>query len=176
MTRVAVIGSGTWGTAVASLLGGKGHEVSLWAHSPEVAERINAEHRNPKHLSDIELPHTSATSSLGDAVCGVDAIVMVVPSAYLRKTAQDMAPHVSERTPVVVLSKGVEAETGYTMLGVLRRLGAQGAPRVPGRPQPRRGGLAPDVRGDGRRLVQRDLCGVLPGPVHGTDVSRLHLA
>ncbi len=175
MTRVAVIGSGTWGTAVASLLGGKGHEVSLWAHSPEVAERINAEHRNPKHLSDIELPHTSAISSLEDAVCGVDAIVMVVPSAYLRKTAQDMAPHVLERTPVVVLSKGVEAETGYTMLGVLRDvLGHK--ERLACRPQPRRGGLAPDVRGDGRRLVQRDLCGVLPGPVHGTDVSRLYLA
>ena len=120
MTRVAVIGSGTWGTAVASLLGGKGHEVSLWAHSPEVAARINAEHRNPKHLSDIELPRTHATSSLGDAVCGAEAVVMVVPSAYLRQTAQNMAPHVSERTPVVVLSKGVEGQTGYTMLGVLR--------------------------------------------------------
>lgn len=143
MTRVAVIGSGTWGTAVASLLGGKGHEVSLWAHSPEVAARINAEHRNPKHLSDIELPRTHATSSLGDAVSGVDAIVMVVPSAYLRQTAQDMAPHVSERTPVVVLSKGVEAETGYTMLGVLR-----------------------DVLGHKERLA------CLAGPNHAEEVSR----
>lgn len=147
MTRVAVIGSGTWGTAVASLLGGKGHEVSLWAHSPEVAARINAEHRNPKHLRDIELPRTHATSSLGDAVSGVDAIVMVVPSAYLRQTAQDMAPHVSERTPVVVLSKGVEAETGYTMLGVLR-----------------------DVLGHKERLA------CLAGPNHAEEVSRQMLA
>ena len=50
MTRVAVLGAGAWGTALADLLARKGHDVRLWAHEPDVADAINAEHRNPLYF------------------------------------------------------------------------------------------------------------------------------
>ena len=53
--RISVIGAGSWGTAVSWMLGGKGHEVRLWSREPEIADGINAEHRNPVYLPDVVL-------------------------------------------------------------------------------------------------------------------------
>ena len=53
--RIAVIGAGSWGTALAQVLAGNGHDVGLWARKPEVAAAINADHRNPRYLSDVVL-------------------------------------------------------------------------------------------------------------------------
>ena len=117
--RVAVIGSGTWGTAVTHLLGGKGYEVSLWTRNENTAQAINQSHHNPRHLPAIELPNTTASSDFEQVLRGVDAIVFVTPSAYVRQTAEQMAPYVDAATPAVILSKGVEAGTGYTMIEVL---------------------------------------------------------
>ncbi len=118
--RISVIGAGSWGTAVSWLLGGKGHEVSLWAREPEIAAGVNLEHRNPLYLPDVALPLTvSATDSVQTALSGAEAVVMVTPSMGVRQTALAMKPHLASDTPVVILSKGVEQDTLLLMTEVL---------------------------------------------------------
>ena len=119
MTRVAVVGSGSWGTAVTRLLGHKGHEVQLWSYSKDVPAYIAEHHRNPRYLTDVELPNTTCSNSFAEVLAGAEAVVVVCPSRNMREVAAQMAPHLDARTPVVVLSKGVEADTGLTMIGVL---------------------------------------------------------
>ncbi len=130
--KVAVIGAGSWGTALAQVLAGNGHEAVLWARREEVVESINGAHRNPRYLSDAVLHGAvTATLSQAEALSGAQAAVVVTPSRYLRETARSMAacadaPGVSE-LPIVVCSKGVEEETGLLPIDVLADvLGAPG--------------------------------------------------
>ncbi len=118
--RVSVIGAGSWGTAVSWLLGGRGHEVRLWAREPEIAQGVNESRRNPRYLPEVALPDAVwATSDLPLALEGTEAVVMVTPSIGVRATAEGMKPHLSDDTPVVVLSKGVEQDTLMLMTEVL---------------------------------------------------------
>lgn len=111
--NVAVIGAGSWGTALALVLAEAGHDVMLWARTPQVAEAINADHRNPRYLSDYRLPACiRATSNYAEAVDGAEAVVVVTPSAALRSVAADLRELVAPETPIVICSKGVEEETG----------------------------------------------------------------
>ncbi|MDE8702973.1 NAD(P)-dependent glycerol-3-phosphate dehydrogenase [Adlercreutzia equolifaciens] len=111
--NVAVIGAGSWGTALALVLAEAGHDVMLWARTPEVAEAINADHRNPRYLSDYRLPACiRATSNYAEAVEGAEAVVIVTPSAALRSVAADLRTLIAPETPIVICSKGVEEETG----------------------------------------------------------------
>lgn len=117
--RVAVIGSGSWGTAVTGLLAPQTHEIIVWAHDARVAEGINRNHRNPVQLRDYVLsPKVSATTSMADAVRDVDAVLLVVPSAFLRETCAQLAPYLTKTAPVLVLTKGVERGTGCLMADV----------------------------------------------------------
>ena len=89
--RVAVIGAGSWGTAVSWLLGGKGHEIQLWAREPEIADGVNATRHNPLYLRDIVLPETvSASPDIAVALDGAEAVVMVTPSVGVRATGESM--------------------------------------------------------------------------------------
>jgi len=120
MTRIAVIGAGSWGTSASWLLGGKGHTVSMWAREPEIAEGINATHQNPMFMKDIVLPDcVTATPDMERALFGAEAVVMVTPSMGVRTTAESMAPHLPSSTPVVILSKGVEEGSLLLMTEVL---------------------------------------------------------
>ncbi len=111
--KTAVIGAGSWGTALAQVLAEGGHEVVLWARSREVADAINAEHRNPRYLTDfLLLPAIRATSSYAEALDGAEAVVIVTPSAALRQVARDLAPLLGVDVPLVICSKGVEEGTG----------------------------------------------------------------
>lgn len=111
--NVAVIGSGSWGTALAQVAADAGANVRMWARRSEVANGINTDHANPDFLSRYELSDTiSATTSMQEALEGADAAVMVVPSRYLRETAQKMKPFMDDDMKVVICSKGVESKTG----------------------------------------------------------------
>ena len=69
--RVAVIGAGSWGTAIAGLLANKGYKVHLWARRAAIAEAINTTHKNPDYLSDYELPEgVIASSNISESVAG----------------------------------------------------------------------------------------------------------
>ena len=111
--RRAVIGAGSWGTALAQVLAGNGHDVGLWARKPEVAAAINADHRNPRYLSDVVLSERIAASSSHEEVLeGACAAVIVTPSSIMRDVADRLAGLVAEDFPVIVCSKGVEEGSG----------------------------------------------------------------
>ncbi len=118
--RVAVIGAGSWGTALAQVLGGKGCSVVLWAREDAVARAINESHHNPKYLTHATLSeNVTCTTSSADALAGADAVVLACPSQYMRTTARMLAPDLGASVPVVICSKGVEAETGLLMTQVV---------------------------------------------------------
>ncbi|HVX87925.1 MAG TPA: NAD(P)H-dependent glycerol-3-phosphate dehydrogenase, partial [Gemmatimonadales bacterium] len=107
MTHVLVLGGGSWGTALAAHLGRKGTRVSLWAYEPEVVAGINATHRNPLFLSEIELPASvTAIGTVGD-LGDVDAVLMVAPSKVFRSVLKH-AEGVRPGTPIISATKGLE--------------------------------------------------------------------
>ena len=106
--RVAVIGAGSWGTTVGSLLSVRSDTV-LWAREPEVVATINARHQNPLFLAGFPLPPSlRATESLEDAVRGVDVIFVAVPSQFFRSVLEEVDRHVGPRICLLSLVKGIE--------------------------------------------------------------------
>ena len=111
--KIAVIGAGSWGTALAQLLACNGNEVGLWARKPEVVEAVNASHANPRYLSEVELSWCIvATTSYEEALAGAQAAVIVTPSSVMRDVAGVLAEAVDDDFPVIICSKGVEEGSG----------------------------------------------------------------
>jgi glycerol-3-phosphate dehydrogenase (NAD(P)+) len=122
-TRVTVVGAGSWGTTVASLVARNGSPATLWARSPEVAEEINVRHTNSAYLDDGELPPAvRATHSLEEAADVADVIVMGVPSHGFRPVLEELAPHVRPWIPIVSLTKGLEQGTNRRMTEVIEEV------------------------------------------------------
>ena len=116
MQRVAIIGSGSWGTGITALVAPHANEVCLWAREETIARTITEEHRNPVYLKDAQLAsNVIATTSMQEAVRGADAIILASPSAYLRSTIHQLAPYVDEQTPLLVLTKGIETPSHLLM-------------------------------------------------------------
>lgn len=129
--KIAVIGAGSWGTAISSLLAKKGYEVSLWAREPEVVEGINLRHANPLYLSDNVLPETlHATGGMDEATDAADLAVMAVPSHWVGETAALLQPHLAPACPVLNLAKGFEQGTGRRLSQVLEEALNPDASRV----------------------------------------------
>ena len=106
--RVAVVGAGSWGTAVAALLAPTA-DVVLWAREPTLAEHIDRRHENPTYLPGIALPDgLHAVGDLRQACEHGDVVVLAVPSHGLRAVLEKAAPAVADDAPVVSLAKGVE--------------------------------------------------------------------
>lgn len=117
---IAVIGAGSWGTALANLLARKGGDVVLWSYEEDVAEAIQREHRNPRYLSEIPLePSLRATPDIPVAVRGAEVVVSVSPSHVVRPVMKEVAEHLERGVSVVSASKGIEVETLQTMDEVL---------------------------------------------------------
>ncbi|HVA07814.1 MAG TPA: NAD(P)H-dependent glycerol-3-phosphate dehydrogenase [Acidimicrobiales bacterium] len=117
--RVAVIGAGSWGTAVAGLVAAS-HPTSLWVRSPELADTIQHTRENGTYLSGVRLPDDlTATSSLEEAVSGAGIVFMAVPSHGFRAVLGDLAPHASGIDAVISLAKGIEIGTNLRMSEVI---------------------------------------------------------
>ena len=102
------------------MLSAREHDVKLWSRREDVAETINREHRNPRYLSDFELPHRiEATTELGEALAGRELVIIAVPSQSLREVVKLASPHLEPGAIIVSAVKGIEYETGLTMHGVL---------------------------------------------------------
>ena len=110
---VAVIGAGSWGTALSQVLANNGHDVRLWARKESVVRGVNEEHRNPRYLTDAALsPRVHATTSTTEALSGAGAVVVVTPSSTMRETARSFEGLLAADVPVIVCSKGVEEGSG----------------------------------------------------------------
>ncbi len=119
MTRFAVVGAGSWGTTVASLIA-RSEPTVLWARRPELAEAIAATGRNPDYFPGLQLPvGLESTSDLKEAVEGAEAVVMTVPSHGFRQVFTAAAEWIAPTTPIVSLTKGIEEGTLDTMTEVI---------------------------------------------------------
>lgn len=117
---VAVVGAGSWGTALAQILAKKGYLVRLWSHGAEVAEAITTRHENPRYLRGIPLDRRIvATTDLRAAVSGASVVVSVSPAQFVRQVMGAAAPSISPEALVVSASKGIETATLKTMAEVL---------------------------------------------------------
>lgn len=123
MTKVGIIGAGSWGTALAVLLNQNGHSVTLWTHRREEAEKITAKRENTSKLPGIHLPEQiSVTSDLKQAAQGKEVLVLVVPSTCVRETCRKLHPFVAPGTRIVSASKGIEESTLKTMTDIIEEV------------------------------------------------------
>lgn len=115
MTKIAVLGAGSWGTALANTAAENGHDVRLWTHNPDQAVEINAQHTNHKYLPEAVLtPALVATSDMAAAVSAVDIVLSVVPTKAVREVAQQLANVLTAQQHTVILAhatKGLEQGT-----------------------------------------------------------------
>lgn len=116
MTKITVIGAGSWGTVLASLLTDNGQDVTLYGHRPEILVEITTNHTSTKYLSaDFKInPELKVTSDLRDAILGQDILLFVVPTTAIRSVARDVAKILADQAkkPLLVsATKGIEPGT-----------------------------------------------------------------
>ena len=120
--RTAVLGAGSWGTTVASLLATR-HQTVLWARNPDIAGSVNVEHTNPSYLPGFELPvELTATADLAKAVRDAELLVVGVPTTGFRTVLEAAAGCVPHSIPVVSLAKGLERGSLLRMTEVIRQV------------------------------------------------------
>lgn len=120
MEKIGIIGSGTWGTAIAVLLRNNGHEVTLWSAIPAEIEEM-AKTRTHKNLPGVTLPEGIIyTADLEKAMKDKNLLVMAVPSVFVRSTAQKMKPFCKEGQLIVDVAKGIEENTLDTMTQIIK--------------------------------------------------------
>lgn len=118
--KITLIGSGSWGTAIAGRAASNGNDVIMWSHSEECARGINEQGVNPRYLTHYELPkNVSATTDIVKALECADGIIFAVPSTHIREIANQAAPYICETTPILCLTKGIESTTGLLMNEVI---------------------------------------------------------
>ena len=126
--RVTVLGAGSWGTTVASLLCRRDHEVLLWARKPEVAAEVTEQRSNAAYLPGVRLPaRLRGTADLEQAAGHAELLVVGVPTGAFRGTLEGARPHLAPWIPVVSLSKGLERGSHLRMTEVVKEV-------LPGRP------------------------------------------
>ncbi|OEU91434.1 NAD(P)H-dependent glycerol-3-phosphate dehydrogenase [Streptomyces oceani] len=131
MTRVAVYGTGSWGTAFAMVLADAGCDVTLWGRRAELVDAVNTRRRNPDYLPDVELPAAvRATTDPAEAARGARFTVLAVPSQTLRGNLREWAPVLERDTVLVSLMKGVELGTTERMSEVMAEVADAGPERV----------------------------------------------
>jgi glycerol-3-phosphate dehydrogenase (NAD(P)+) len=120
MSNIVVLGSGAWGTALAlSLHRRGGHQVTLWAHSPEAALEISGPRENKLFLPGFPIPAKIAITGNEAAAADADIVVSVVPSEFLRPTLARLSPHLHSGQIIVSATKGVEEQTFLRMTQVI---------------------------------------------------------
>ena len=119
MKKITILGAGTFGVSLASILCEAGHEVCLWSALPAEIDALSQSRRHPK-LPDLILSDSvEMTTDPAEACRDVDVLLFAVPSLYVRATAEKCKPFLSPDTLIADVAKGIEAETLYTMSEVI---------------------------------------------------------
>ena len=123
MAHAAVIGGGSWGTALARVLADKGEDVRLWCKDPAHAEEIEVSRTNTRYLPGVTLPPSlRATSSAKEALAGANIVVIVVPSHVLRAVTRELVQvGIPASAPIVSATKGIENDSLMLMSEVLEQ-------------------------------------------------------
>lgn len=112
MDNVAVLGAGSWGTALAIVLADNGHNVSLWGRREDQVNEINNDHKNEKYLPGVDLPENiQATTQLNECVKEADTIVLVTPTKAMREVLGQLKNELNSPVTIVHASKGIEPGT-----------------------------------------------------------------
>jgi len=120
MARLGMIGAGSWGTALSVVLEKNGHEVMLWSALEAEIRMLKEHHEHTEKLPGVKLAdRIQYTSVLQEAVSGMDALVLAVPSMYARQTAHSMAQYVSDGQLIISVAKGIEEDTLMTLSQVI---------------------------------------------------------
>jgi len=143
MSKVSVLGAGTWGCAIAILLANSGHDVTIWTKIEAEARMLNENRKSMKNLPGAQMPEqVKITLDLEDACKDKDLLVMAVASPYIRSTSHIASPYIKEGQIIVNVSKGIEDGTLDTLSEVIKS-----------------------------EIPQGDIA-VLSGPSHAEEVSR----
>jgi glycerol-3-phosphate dehydrogenase (NAD(P)+) len=122
MSKIAIIGAGSWGTALSLVAARAGNRVNLWAHSTEVYSLLE-QRQNIIYLPGFILPDAiRSTNDLAEALQGAEIVVTAVPSHVVRETYTQMLPHLHPHMIFVNATKGLEIETGMRMEEVIRQV------------------------------------------------------
>jgi glycerol-3-phosphate dehydrogenase (NAD(P)+) len=144
MDSIAILGAGSWGTALGIHLARIGHDVRLWARDPDLVQEIAATRSNPRYLADVRLPERVTPHARPQAALnGATVVVFAVPSHGLRAVARAVAPAIAQNAVLVSATKGIETDSLQRMSTVLE-----------------------DEVGGGRSVV------VLSGPSFSSEVAR----
>lgn len=120
--KVAVIGAGSWGTALSLVLCNNGHEVTLWSIVESEIEMLKEKHEHVDKLPGVKLPESICfTTDLQAAVADKDFLILAVPSVFTRSTAKNMSPFVKDGQVIVCVAKGIEEETLMTISEVVEQ-------------------------------------------------------
>jgi glycerol-3-phosphate dehydrogenase (NAD(P)+) len=131
MSRVAVFGSGSWGTAFSLVLADAGNDVVMWARRPELSDTINARHENVDYMPGIALSAAiRATHDPEEALADASVVALAVPSQSLRANLEHWAKHIPDDAVVMSLMKGVEVGSAKRMSEVIQEVAGIGADRV----------------------------------------------
>ncbi|MGD9617302.1 MAG: NAD(P)H-dependent glycerol-3-phosphate dehydrogenase [Alphaproteobacteria bacterium] len=123
MKRLAVIGGGAWGSALAQTAARAGAAVVLWARDPAVVDGINRNHANPVYLPDVALdPGIVATADPASALAGAEGALIVVPAQFLRAVVSRVVPLLSPGLPLLLCAKGIETGSLKTMSEIAAEL------------------------------------------------------
>ena len=122
MERIGVLGAGSWGAALAKVLGSNGHSVIVWSIDPKEIEMLQAHHEQQDKLPGVILPETVRfTTDLAQTIIASDLLVLAVPSVFTRSTARNMAPYVRDGQVIVCVAKGIEEDTLMTLTEVVEQ-------------------------------------------------------
>ncbi len=131
MKTIAVIGAGSWGTALAIVAARAGHGVRLWSRNAAVVESVNRDHVNPTHLTETPIPeNVRATQDSAEAVNGAKLVILAAPSHATRGLVETLTPSLQADMIIVSAAKGIEIETGKRISQVVAEV-------VPGAARPR---------------------------------------
>lgn len=122
MAKVAVIGAGSWGIALAKVLHTNGHEVTVWSIVEEEVAMLKEKHEHVEKLPGVKLPmDMEFTTDLEQAVNGKEYLILAVPSVFTRSTSKSMAPFVKAGQVIVCVAKGIEENTLMTLSDIVEQ-------------------------------------------------------